>query len=68
MINGIKIDDLIRLPLDFKDYFVWRCEDIPRLALDREVHKLEMIIEAIPIKQAPRRKRLHVEQKVIFEV
>ncbi|NAU16996.1 reverse transcriptase family protein, partial [Klebsiella pneumoniae] len=60
--------DLVRLLSEFKDCFAWSYDQMPGLSPDVAVHKLGIQSDALPIKQAPRRMRLEIEQQVISEV
>lgn len=61
-------NDLIRLLVEFKDCFAWSYEEMPGLDPEVAVHKLERKPDAVPVKQAPRRMRVEIEQQVIAEV
>ena len=62
-----KVEELKALLCEYKDCFAWNYNEMPGLSLDIAVHKLSIMPGETPIKQAPRRMRLEVEEQVIAE-
>ncbi|XP_020596966.1 uncharacterized protein LOC110036780, partial [Phalaenopsis equestris] len=60
--------ELVELLTEFKDCFAWSYDEMPGLSREVAVHKLGIDKDITPIKQAPRRMRLEIEQQVIAEV
>ena len=62
-----KVEELKALLCEYKDCFAWNYNEMPGLSPDIAVHKLSIKPDETPIKQAPRRMRLEVEEQIIAE-
>ncbi|NAU72096.1 RNA-directed DNA polymerase, partial [Klebsiella pneumoniae] len=59
--------EIVELLCEFKDCFAWNYIEMPGLAPEVAVHRLDIQSDAIPVKQPPRRMRLEIEQQVVTE-
>ncbi|KAI0520109.1 hypothetical protein KFK09_007577 [Dendrobium nobile] len=55
------------LLLEYKDCFAWNYTEMSGLSPEVAVHKLSIDTKIPPVKQAPRRMRLEIEEQVIAE-
>lgn len=68
LLNEDESTNLVKLLSEFKDCFAWSYDEMPGLSPEIAVHKLEIQSDIVPVKQAPRRMRLEIEQQVVTEV
>ncbi|XP_020081530.1 uncharacterized protein LOC109705200 [Ananas comosus] len=60
-------EKLKTLLTEFKDCFAWSYKEMPGLNPEVAVHKLAIDSQAHPVKQAPRRMRVDLEEQIIAE-
>ncbi|PKU60192.1 RNA-directed DNA polymerase [Dendrobium catenatum] len=62
-----QIEEIQELLCEFRDCFAWIYAEMPGLSPDVAVHRLTIKPDVTPVKQAPRRMRLEIEEQVIAE-
>ncbi|KAI0492320.1 hypothetical protein KFK09_026591 [Dendrobium nobile] len=62
-----QIEEIKELLCEFRDCFAWTYAEMSGLSPDVAVHRLAIKPDAVPVKQAPRRMRLEIEEQVIVE-
>ncbi|XP_020082008.1 uncharacterized protein LOC109705667 [Ananas comosus] len=60
-------DVLKALLMEYKDFFAWTYKEMPGLDPSVAVHKLAISPDVAPVKQAPRRTRVDLEEQIITE-
>lgn len=66
-LNDKEKEQLKSLLLEFVDCFAWNYKEMPGLDPDVAVHRLKIKEDATPVKQAPRRMRVELEEQVTAE-
>ncbi|XP_028547560.1 uncharacterized protein LOC114578513, partial [Dendrobium catenatum] len=67
LLSEDQAEEMKELLCEFRDCFAWTYVEMPGLSPDVAVHRLAIKNDAVPVKQAPRRMRLEIEEQVIAE-